>query len=87
MGLRYQCEWLTEVAQSKTVNPETFQWATQSAAICFVPAADVSDQKRWKRLVSRAGHSYDRDRPRSIFQMAKTLHSHHGCKLSNLSLG
>ena len=87
LGLRYQCEWLTEVAQSKTVNPETFQWAPQSAAICFVPAAEVSNQKRWKRLVSRAGHSYDRDRPRSIFQMAKTLHSHHGCKLSNLSLG
>jgi hypothetical protein len=33
-----------------------------------VPAAEVSNQKRWKRLVSWAGHSYDRDRPRSIFQ-------------------
>ena len=40
LGLRYQCEWLTEVAQSKTVNPETVQWAPRSAAICFVPAAE-----------------------------------------------
>ena len=34
------CEWLTEVAQSKTNNLESLQWVPRLAAICFVPPAE-----------------------------------------------
>ena len=74
------CEWLTEVASSKTVSPANVPMGPTAHSKPFVPAAVVSNQKRWigwkvelATAMIEIGHDLSS-------RKAKTLHSHHGCK-------